>query len=264
MIERTFADGGLRLSSSGSIARLTLSRPDARNALTFAMWLALPDVAALLAQQKAIRVLIITGEGDQAFSAGADIKEFPATYSDLDSTRRYNSAVRKAQAALASMPIPVIAEIRGACFGGGCGIAIHCDLRFADEAARFAITPAKLGLAYSFEDTQRLVSLVGTSAAKDVLFSGRTLSSTEALNLRLVDRVVSTQNLATSVEDYATALCEVSGASIRVAKATVDAVAAGANGADPELLSAFEATFSGPDFAEGYKAFLEKRKPEFN
>ncbi|WP_419908230.1 enoyl-CoA hydratase/isomerase family protein [Hoeflea sp.] len=264
MSEEILADGGLRLSRSGSVARLTLARPNARNALTFAMWSALPDIASQLSQDDAIRVLIISGEGDQAFSAGADIKEFPATYADLDSTRRYNAAVREAQAAIENMRIPVIAEIRGACFGGGCGLALHCDLRFADDTSRFAITPAKLGLAYSFEGTRRLVSLVGTSGAKDILFSGRVLSSAEALNMHLIDFVVPQAELGATVEEYAASLCKVSKVSIEVAKKTVDAVASGADTADAALRSAFEETFSGADFAEGCAAFIEKRKPDFN
>ena len=172
--------------------------------------------------------------------------------------------MRRAQAAVAALPFPVIAEIRGACFGGGCSLALHCDLRFADETARFAITPAKLGLAYSFEDTRRLVSAVGPAKAKDILCSGRTLSSGEALRIGLIDFVHPSAELGDAVAEYASQLSGVSQSSIQVAKATVDSIAAGADGADAQLHAAFEATFSGPDFAEGCAAFREKRKPVFD
>ena len=261
--EAVFADGGIRLSLSGTVARLTLSRPETRNSLTSAMWSALPRIAADLAADRSARVLVITGAGDRAFSAGADISEFPKTYANPEAARRYNQEVRSAQAAVATLPIPVIAEIRGACFGGGCSLALHCDLRFADETAHFAITPAKLGLAYSFEDTKRLVSTVGPSRAKDILCSGRTLSSGEAHRVGLIDFVCPSAELGDAVADYASQLSGVSQASIRVAKATVDSIAAGADEADAELRAAFEATFSGPDFAEGCAAFREKRKPVF-
>ena len=228
------------------------------------MWSALPRIAAELTEDRSARVLVITGEGDRAFSAGADIGEFPETYADPQAARRYNLAVRSAQASVAALPIPVIAEIRGACFGGGCSLALHCDLRFADGTARFAITPAKLGLAYSFEDTRRLVSAVGPARAKDLLCSGRTLSSTEAQRIGLIDFVCPSADLGDAVADYASQLSDVSQSSIRVAKATVDSIAAGADEADAELRAAFEATFSGPDFAEGCAAFREKRKPVFD
>ncbi len=262
--EAVFADGGMRLSLSGAVARLTLSSPETRNSLNSAMWAALRQIAVDLAEDRCARVLVIVGAGDKAFSSGADISEFPETYANPESARRYNEAVRTAQASVAALPIPVIAEIRGACFGGGCSLALHCDLRFADETARFAVTPAKLGLAYSFEDTKRLVSAVGPARAKDILFSGRTLSSREAQRVGLIDFVYPPAKLGDAVDNYASLLSSVSQSSIRVAKATVDSIAAGADEADAELRAAFEATFSGPDFAEGYAAFQQKRKPVFD
>ena len=264
MSDKAFADGGLRLTQDGPVARLTISRPQARNSFTFAMWSVLPGIAAEVADSGTVRVLVIAGEGTRAFCAGADIGEFPVTYANPESTRRYNEAVRTAQASLAAVPIPVLAEIRGACFGGGCGLALHCDLRFADETSRFAITPARLGLAYSFEDTARLVSIVGPARAKDILFSGRTLSSSEALSVGLIDFVAPATELGGAVADYSAALAEVSQSSIRIAKSTVDSIAAGGDQASEALQAEFEASFSSSDFAEGYAAFMEKRNPRFS
>ncbi len=227
------------------------------------MWAALPQFAAGLAEDRSAKALVIVGAGDEAFSSGADISEFPETYANPEAARRYNAAVRNALASVAAIPIPVIAEIRGVCFGGGCSLALHCDLRFADETSRFAITPAKLGLAYSFGDTKRLVAAVGPARAKDILYSGRVLSSGEALRAGLIDFAYPSGELGDAVADYAENLSRVSQSSIRVAKATVDSIAAGAGEEDAELRKAFEATFSGPDFAEGHAAFREKRKPVF-
>jgi enoyl-CoA hydratase/carnithine racemase len=259
----TLADGGLRLEF-GRIARLTLNRPQARNALTHAMWDSLSDVAARVLSDESIRVLVVKGEGDKAFSAGADIAEFPETYATAKATDAYNTSVRRAQAAIAALPIPTIAEVRGACFGGGCGLALHCDLRFAASTARFAITPARLGLAYSFEDTARLVSLVGPARSKDILMSGRVVAAEDAFGIGLVDRVVDEPDLTATVAEYCETLASLSQASIRVAKMTIDAVSRGDTEATPALREAFAATFSGPDFAEGYRAFMEKRAPNFD
>ncbi len=264
MSEAVLAGGDLRLQRADSIARLTLSRPEARNSLTFAMWAALPGIARELAADRSVRVLVIAGSGTRAFSAGADIGELPDILATREATQRYNAAVRAAQASLAALALPTIAEIRGSCFGGGCGLALHCDLRFADKTARFAITPARLGIAYSFEDTERLVSVVGPARAKDMLFSGRVLSCDEALSAGLINRVVSTPDLGSAVADYAESLTDVSQASIRVAKATVNSIAAGDREAGADLRAAFEATFAGPDAVEGYAAFMEKRKPNFS
>ncbi len=244
----------------GAIARITLNAPEKRNAISQAMWRALPQICADLAQAQA-RVVIIAGAGGH-FSAGADIGEFDAVYGDPASIAAANAAVRAGQQALADLPCPVIAAIDGVCVGGGCGLALHADLRFATERSRFAITPARLGLAYSYEDTARLVQTVGPSAARDILFSARLLSAEEALSVGLVDRVVPADALEALLEDYAGTLAGLSRESLAIAKATVAAAATG-DGPDAALRARFEASFAGPDFTEGVAAFRQKRKPVF-
>ena len=258
----TFANENLRLDI-GRIARLTLQNPQALNAMSHGMWLGFKEAIEYVSLEKEVRVLILTGEGDRAFSAGADITEFPITYESEITTSTYNNAVRNAQASLAELSIPTIAEIRGICFGGGCGLALHCDLRFVSTSSRFAITPARLGLAYSFQDTARLVSLVGPACAKDILMSGRVIEAQEALNIGLVNRVVEKDKLNSVVSKYAVDLGAMSKTSISIAKETIESILRGDISASPELKSAFDATFSGSDFSEGYAAFLEKRSPKF-
>lgn len=256
----TFADGGLTLTP-GRVAMLTISRPDRRNAATEAMWAALPDICTRIDADAETRALIVRGQGDRAFCAGADMSEFERVYVDRESTALYNAQVRKAQASLRDLRCPTIAAIQGACFGGGCGLALACDLRVADSTARFAITPAKLGLAYSPADTWQLIEKVGVTRAKDLLLTGRTIAAQEAETIGLIDRLDSTDAIEAAgwlAEDFAA-----------MSPSALSAIKAIANGlsrpvVNQDLIAAFEATFQGADFREGYSAFLEKRAPNFN
>jgi enoyl-CoA hydratase/carnithine racemase len=207
-------------------------------------------------------VLILTGEGE-TFSAGADISEFADSYASPEEAVRTNATVRAGQAAVATLSKPVIARIRGACVGGGCGLALSADLRFAASDARLGITPARLGLAYSFADTKQLVDVVGPARAKDILFSARLIGAEEALTMGLVDRCLPPGALEAETRAYAESLAGLSQVSIRTAKAMIEAVRAGADTETDALRAAFEASFAGADFAEGYRAFLDKRRPEF-
>lgn len=265
MAGEDFAEGRLHLVP-GRIARITIAAPTRRNAISRAMWAALPVLCARIAGDQSIRAVILRAEpaaDGPVFSAGADITEFAEVYATPDSTAAYNAAVRAGQQALADLPRPVIAAVAGACVGGGCGLALGADLRFAAEGARFGITPARLGLAYSLEDTARLVSVVGPSRAKDMLFSGRLLDAAEALRIGLVDRVVAPDALTAEVAAYAEALADLSPGSIRAAKAAVDAAASPDAARAAQARALVEAAFASADFHEGKRAFLEKRRPRF-
>ncbi len=264
MTPEHFADGRLTLEA-GPVATLTLNAAATRNAMTQAMWAALPVIAGRVAEDAAIRVLVITGEGG-AFCAGADISEFATVYATEQTARQYNADVRAGQAALRNIPQPVIAMIEGPCVGGGCGIALSCDLRFASDDAVFAITPARLGIAYSPADTAQLVEKVGPARAKDILFSARRLSAAEALAIGLIDRLCPDGSLQSAVSDYTATLVGLSSATQRLTKTIINGLvpAPGEGAPDWEEIQArFESLFTGPDFAEGRDAFLARRKPAF-
>ena len=261
--QETFAGGKLRLSR-GRIAVLELNQPDKRNAISQDMWQAFPAICAAVEADAAIKVLVLRGAGGRAFSAGADISEFATVYADAESARNANDAIRLAQARLRVLDRPTIAMIDGVCIGGGLGIALACDFRFAVPTAKFAITPAKLGLAYSFHDTAQLVEKVGPVRAKDILFSARLLEAGEAFSVGLIDRVHEAEALQREVNRYADTLANLSQTSIRTAKAVVNGIS-DVLAAQAEQYSALvDASFDGPDFQEGYKAFLEKRSPQFD
>jgi enoyl-CoA hydratase/carnithine racemase len=168
---------GLLSELSPPIARVTLHRPEKRNALSSAQWLGLRELAAKISADPAIRVALLQGSGEAAFSAGADIAEMQHNRDDPSAMKIMQQAVLDAQADWQSIPIPTIAVIRGACTGGGCGLALACDLRLASPDAFFAIPPARLGIAYSLADTKRLQDLVGPARTKEILYTGRRIGA---------------------------------------------------------------------------------------
>ncbi|WP_226577642.1 enoyl-CoA hydratase-related protein [Acuticoccus sediminis] len=260
---RTWADGTVGVTVREGIATLLLDRPAKRNAMTAAMWRAIPEAVAAIAADDGVRAVLMRGAGEAAFCAGADIGEFPDVYATAEATRAYSDAVRAAQNDLAWLPKPVVAVVFGVCVGGGCGLALACDLRFAAAGARFAIPPAKLGAAYAFADVKQLTDLVGPARAKDILFTGRLVPAAEAHAIGLVDRVVPEEALLAAAEAYAAELAGLSSVSIATTKATVQAIRDGVDEETGELRAMFDATFAAEDFREGYNAFLEKRKPVF-
>ncbi len=250
------------LSHERPIARLIFNRPDKKNALTKAMWAAIPELLAKAADDPEVLALIVRGEGG-CFAAGADIAEFPQVYSTPETSRHYSDLVQAAGRALAAFPKPTVAVIRGACVGGGCGLALACDLRFAEQGARIGITPGKLGLAYTLADTRRLVDAVGPSRAKDMLFSGRLVEADEALRIGLVDRVAPPDALASMTLTYLKGLLGNSQYSIRAMKATINAIAGGQTEESAESYETYLQGFESADFQEGYQAFMAKRPPVF-
>ncbi|MCP5432895.1 MAG: enoyl-CoA hydratase/isomerase family protein [Alphaproteobacteria bacterium] len=253
----------VELRRRGAVAEIVLDRPERRNALNAAMWAAIAPLVREAEADAEIRVLVLRGAHDTVFAAGADIAELQAFSHDPEAARAFGAAVREAQGSLAACAKPTIARIAGPCFGGGCGLALACDFRFADETARFAITPARLGLVYALADTKRLVDVVGPSAAKDILFTGRILDAEEALRIRLVDRLVPAGGLDDAVASYSELLARAAPTTIRGAKDIVAMILSGASDDTPETTALFAAALTGPDFREGARAFLEKRPPDF-
>lgn len=250
------------IARSGARADLVLNRPDKRNALDLAMWRAIPALLAPLAKDPGVRVLVVRGAGG-AFAAGADIEEFERAYATRAAALENQETMGAAMRALEDFPKPTLAQIDGACVGGGCGLALCCDLRFASEHARFGITPAKLGLSYGVEDTRRLVQAVGVSAAKDMLFTGRIFGAEEALGLRLVDRVFPASALEEETQRYITLLEAGSAYTAHGVKQSLTFIRDGVAAETSASRALFASAFEGEDFREGLAAFREKRAPRF-
>lgn len=250
------------IARTGRRAELVLNRPDKRNALNLAMWAAIPGLLAEVADDPAVRLLVVRGAGD-TFAAGADIAEFATAYATAEAALANHATMMAAMSALEDFPKPTLALIRGACVGGGCGIALCCDLRFAATDARIGITPANLGLSYGAADTRRLVQAVGVSAAKDMLFTGRLHRADEALRLGLVDRVAPPEQLDETLLTYEKEIVAASGFSARAIKRIFRMLSDGAHDDTDESRALFASAFGGADFHEGAAAFAEKRRPVF-
>jgi enoyl-CoA hydratase len=253
----------LRLVRDGEIAWLILNRPEKRNAINLEMWQTLPELIAEVEKDPGIKVLILRGADGRTFSAGADISEFESLRSTEEGARSYNATSETAEKALKGMTKPTIAMVQGPCIGGGCGIAIGCDLRFSDETARFGITPAKLGLVYSLPATKGLVDLVGPSQAKYILFSGKQIPARRAREIGLVDEVFSSDELEEVVTDLARSIAARAQFSVRATKRITRLIMNGQAEDSEETKDLRLTSFSTEDYREGVRAFLEKRTPEF-
>lgn len=251
------------LHAEGEVAHLVLNRPERRNALSRAMWRSIAELVGRVAEDRRLKVLVVRGADDSAFAAGADISEFDEVYATDESTREYSALIAGAMQALTDMDKASVAMIQGPCVGGGCALALACDVRFADRSARLGITPAKLGLAYTLEDTKRLVDAVGPSIAKDILFTGRIADAEESLRIGLIDRLYGPSELGEETRAWALQVAEASQYSVQTVKRTVRRILAGQCHDDSATRRDFFDAFKSPDFAEGAAAFLEKRKPRF-
>jgi len=251
------------LEKDGAIGRLVLNRPDKRNAMSEAMWSSIPLAVAQLDADPDVRVIIVCSSSDKAFSAGADIAELEQIAGSPERQESNRQAIRDAQRTLALAKKPTIAQVSGACMGGGCGIAIHCDMRFATNTARFGITPAKLGLIYPLNDTKQLMDLVGPAKAKSMLFTGRVVDAEEALRIGLVDELFPQEELAERTQSFAQQMAQVSQYSVRGIKQIIRLILDGQHDDDGVTAKMFKDAHSASDAAEGVRAFLEKRSPAF-
>jgi enoyl-CoA hydratase len=251
----------LLVAREGPVATLTLNRPRALNALNRRLLeelgLAIADVA-----DPAVRVVIVTGAGDRAFAAGADIAELAAL--GPDDARDFAVAGQALMARIETLGKPVIAAVNGFALGGGCELAMACTLRVAADSAQFGQPEIDLGLVPGFGGTQRLTRLVGRGRALDLLLSGRRIAAAEAERIGLVNRVVPASALAEEVRMLAAALAR------KAPLATRYILSAVGEGADlpVERAAAIEAAYfalaaATEDMREGTAAFLAKRAPEF-
>ncbi len=253
----------IRLEINSPTGEIVLDRPSRRNALTLAMWEALPGLVAQAADDADVKVVLIHGGTAGVFASGADISEFETIYATPEAADHASRIIAAALVAVETCAKPVIAAIEGACVGGGVSLATSADLRVAGKSTKFAVTPGKLGLVYSAADTRRLVAAVGIGAAKDILFTGRSFSAEEAAGMGLVDRLCADGAALGEARKVAADIASISQWSVRATKVMIRGLQSGWPDEGGPAGDLFLEGFRNEDFQEGYSAFLEKRAARF-
>jgi len=244
----------------GGVAIFTINRPEVRNALNTECWEEIKKLADWVNGEDSIKLLVLTGEGDKAFAAGADIRSLE-TRNMVDAL---GSVAQNALKALADCEKPTIAAVNGVAFGGGCELTLACDIRIASTRARFGLPELGLGILPGAGGTQRLSRLIGLGRAKEMILTGRTIAAEEAEKIGLVTQIVEPENLMGAVLETAERILSKGPLAVRLAKKAVNMSLSTPEecGMMLERLS-YSILIGSEDKQEGVKAFLEKRDPSF-
>ena len=248
----------------GPVGIMTFNNPERLNAVSMDMWEGVVEILEDFRNDNAIRVVVLKGAGYKAFVSGADISKFENERASQEAVEKYAIAVDQAYDGIHSFPKPTIAMINGYCIGGGLGLAVCCDLRFCSEKSKFGLPAAKLGLGYGYAHIRKLSNIVGPSFTKEIFFTARQFNATEAREMGLVNRVVPASMLQAYVDDYAKTIGGNAPLTVAQVKHTVGEIVKDPADRDIEKCAAMvKACFDSADYAEGRKAFMEKRKPVF-
>ncbi len=262
--EKSFADGNILQSVADGVGVITFNNPEKRNAMSLDMWEGLGHALIELRDDAEVRVVIMVGAGDKAFVSGADISQFEKTRHNAQASEEYSKRSAAQRALLADYPKPIIACIRGFCLGGGMQVAMLADIRIAAENSQFGIPAAKLGIAYGYDGLKNLVSLVGPSWARLLMYTGMRIDAAEGLRIGLVDRVVPDAELWDATLDIARTISGNAPLAVQAAKITIAQVLKDPDKRDMDAIKqAGIACMDSEDFREGRRAFMEKRKPQF-
>ena len=248
----------------GHVARVTINRPERRNAVSFAAWQSLAASFENLGADPEVRVVVLTGAGDRAFCAGNDISEFAEKRSTPEQIEIYDAVTTHAFEVIRNTEKPIVARVQGSAVGGGFELMQLCDLRIAGAGARFAMTPARLGLGYTLDDVQSLVDRIGASAAREMLLTGRLFDAAQAQRMGFVNRVVPDADLDAAVESCAAEIAGNAPLAIRAIKVAIGEALRSPPERDRARCDALAAACNASeDYLEGQRAFAERRAPEF-
>ncbi len=254
----------LLIERRDQVGVITFNRPEVRNALTEEMWERFPGLVKQAAADPAVRVIVLRGAGDKAFAAGADIRELEEALAHPESAIVHRARVEAGMRAIEDSSKPVLAMVAGFAMGGGCRLAVACDLRIAADNAQFGIPSAKLGYVISYECTRRLMALVGPGRVSQMLLTAQAIKAQEALQIGLVEAVVPLADLEHHTFRLAEDMAKLSPTSLATAKEMIKTLAR-----DPDMSGITDHTalmrrcLASPDFREGVQAFKAKRPPKF-
>jgi len=246
----------------GALGWMIFSNPARRNAVSIEMWQAMPGVLEDFAADPAIRCVVLAGAGDKAFVSGADISQFESQRAGPDAVQRYEALAEGAQAKLQAFDKPTLAMVRGYCLGAGLNIANACDLRIAGDDARFGIPAARMGLGYRASSMKSLVDIIGAAWAREMMLAARQYTALEAKEMGLVHRVVAAAELESYTRQYGQSIAANAPLTMRAAKRIIREITR--THYDAALCKSWvKECFDSADYAEGRRAFMEKRKPNF-
>jgi enoyl-CoA hydratase len=262
--EKSYADGKILQSVTDGVGVITFNNPAKRNAMSLDMWEGLGSALIELRDNDDVRVVIMVGAGNKAFVSGADISQFEKVRHNAAASEEYSKKSEAQRALLANYPKPIIACIRGFCLGGGMQVAMAADIRIASDNSQFGIPAAKLGIAYGYDGLRHLVSLVGPSWARLIMYTGMKIDSAEALRIGLVDRVSPDAELWDATMEIARTISGNAPLAIKAAKITIAQVVKDPDKRDMAAIKQVGTDcMDSADFREGRQAFMEKRKPKF-
>jgi enoyl-CoA hydratase len=262
--QKSFADGKILKSVTDGVGIITFNNPEKRNAMSIEMWEGVGQALTEMRDDQDIHLVVLTGAGDKAFMSGADISQFEKNRHNAQASEEYNRRSDAQRAVLSNFPKPTIACIRGFCLGGGMQVAMSADIRFAAVNSQFGIPAAKLGIPYGYDSIKHLVSLVGPSWARLILYTGTRIDSAEALRIGLVDRVIADDQLWAETLEVARTISGNAPLAVKAAKITIAQVLKDKDDRDMAAIKAIGTTcMDSEDFREGRQAFMEKRKPKF-
>lgn len=249
-------------SIDGHVATVTLRNEGRFNAMTLGMWEALAETLDRLRADANVRAVVLRGHGDKAFVSGADISEFGARRNDPAAVLAYDLAVKRAQEGIEQFRCPVIAAISGICYGGGLGLALACDLRYAAPNARFRMPAARLGLGYALSGFKRMVDVLGPARTAEFFYTARVCDAAEAEAMGLLNQV--RDDVFAHGQQVAQEIAGNAPLTLAAGKLALNTVLAGCDpGGVSAVDAAVQACFSSSDYAEGRAAFAEKRAPRF-
>ena len=254
----------LLVDKRGAVGWLTFNQPAKRNAINDAMWRGIPDAMQRFERDSEVRCVVFRGAGMEAFAAGADISEFENKRSERGAVAQYDDLLDRVLHSIQGSAKPTVAMIYGYCLGGGVEIALACDLRYCGASAQFGIPAAKLGLAYNIEGHKRLMETVGHARAREIMLLGRRYEADEAAAMGLVQRVLPDAELESHVDEVIKTLCQNAPLSIANSKTILEEFVKSSGAPDADRMrAAIERCAKSADYAEGRRAFMEKRKPRF-
>lgn len=251
------------LEINGQIANIILNRPEKKNAISLEMFDQLGKIVDEIQQQENIKLVIVQGVNEKAFSAGADITEFLEVRFQPEEAKRYNDTALEAIDKLYRLPLPTIALIRTLAIGGGLELANACDFRFATSGAKLGITSANIGIVYNLASTKRLCQLVGYPKAKELLYSAKLIDAEEGLEIGLIDQVHPAAEIEAACDAFANTILKKSGVANTGIKQVIQAIIDGEKEESNDIAALILDSYQSEDYKEGIDAFLEKRTPQF-